>query len=99
MLKKEHLNKNLVKFLYLFITLNIVLFIIAIQTSFTYLLYINSLLIFLIILLTPVSIIYNGYLMIKNFSKKNVLLFSLSFLSVSWVFVAIYYSATVLSEF
>jgi hypothetical protein len=80
MLKNENLNKNIVKLLYLFISINVVLFIIAIQTSITYLLYINSLLILLIILLTPVSIIYNGYLMIKKFSKKSVLLFSLCLL-------------------
>jgi hypothetical protein len=99
MLNKENLNKNLVKLLYLFISLNILLFIIAIQTSIIYLLYVNSLLILLIILLTPVSIIYNSYLMIKSFSKKSVLLFSLSLLSVSWVIIAIYYAATIMSDF
>lgn len=99
MLNKENLNKNLVKLLYLFIFLNIVLFIIAIQTSIIYLLYVNSLLILLIILLTPISIIYNGYLMIKSFSKKSALLFSLSLVSVSWVFIAIYYAATIMSDF
>lgn len=99
MLKKENLNKRLVKYLYIAILLNILLFIIAIQTSFIYILYVCSILIFAIILLTPVSIAYNGYLMIKEYSRKQLLYFILSVFSVSWVILAIYYAASVMSSF
>jgi hypothetical protein len=99
MLTKKHLNRNLVVFLYGLIIANVLLFMIETITSFGYVLYISSVLILLIIALTPLTIIYTCYIVLKAFNIKNLLYCILSFLSTLWIFAALYYAAYIMSNF
>ncbi len=99
MLKKEHLNRKLVISLYFLIIVNILLYLIAVWTSFGLILLLNRGLVLLIIMVTPVSIVYSGYVMIKKLRMINVVYFVLSIVSVSWIVLALYHAASVMSNF
>lgn len=99
MLKKEHLNRNLVIFLYSTILLNVIIYLIAVNTSFGYVLYISSILVLLNLIMTIVAIGYNGYAMLKNINKRSITYFALSVLSTTWIVVALFYASSLLTNF
>jgi len=99
MLRKEQLNRNIVFILYGLIIADILFYAIAIYTSFGYLLYLNSIITILVVILIPLSIIVSGYNMIKEFSIMKVIYFALSLGSIIFIISLLIYSASVMSEF
>ena len=99
MLSKKNLNRNLVVLLYGLIITNVLLFMIATIFSFGYVLYISSMVIILIIGLTPLTVVYTSYIVLKEFNFKYLLYCILSVLSTIWIVVALYYAATIISNF
>lgn len=98
-MNRDKINVNLVIFLYVFIIAFSLLYMVMLFTPFSSIMFICSILAILILILMPISILYNGFLLIKKYSFKQLLLLLLSVLSLSWLVLGFYIATILISNF